>query len=109
MEQIYNKLVRDNVPNIIEANGEKPIYRVLDEQEYWKYLLLKDTEELEEVRSASSISERKKELADKLELIKAMAEYNGFTLEDIIKEADRKKERNGGFEKRLLLERVIKK
>ena len=38
-----------------------------------------------------------------------MAEYNGFTLEDIIEEADRKKERNGGFEKRLLLERVIKK
>ena len=38
-----------------------------------------------------------------------MAEYNGFTLEDIIEEADRKKERNSGFEKRLLLERVIKK
>ena len=95
MEQIYNKLVRDNIPDIIEANGEKPIYRVLDEQKYWEYLLLKDTEELEEVRSASSISERKKELADKLELIRAMAKYNGFTLEDIIKEADRKKERNG--------------
>ena len=53
--------------------------------------------------------EKKEELADKLELIRAMAEYNGFTLEDIIEEADRKKERNGGFEKRLLLERVIKK
>ncbi len=109
MDKIYNKLVRDNIPDIIEANGEKPIYRILDAKEYWEYLLLKDTEELEEVRSASSTLERKKELADKLELIRAMAEYNGFTLEDIIEEADRKKGRNGGFEKRLLLERVIKK
>lgn len=109
MDQIYNKLVRDNIPDIIKANGEEPIYHVLDEKEYWEYLLLKDTEELEEVRSASSISERKKELADKLELIRAMAEYNGFTLEDILEEADRKKGRNGGFKKRLLLERVIKK
>lgn len=109
MDQIYNKLVRDDIPDIIKANGEEPIYRVLDEKEYWEYLLLKDTEELEEVRSASSISERKKELADKLELIRAMAEYNGFTLEDILEEAERKKEKNGGFKKRLLLERVIKK
>lgn len=108
MDQIYNKLVRDNIPDIIKENGEEPIYRVLNEDEYWEYLLLKDNEELEEVRSASSTLERKKELADKLELIRAMVEYNGFTLEDIIEEAGRKKERNGGFEKRLLLKRVIK-
>lgn len=107
MEQIYNKLVRDNIPNIIEANGEVPIYRKLSDEEYWNYLLLKDTEELEEVRSATSIEERKKELADKLELLIAMAEYNGFTLQEIIDEADKKKQKNGGFEKRLLLEKVI--
>ena len=53
--------------------------------------------------------ERKKELADKLELIRAMAEFNGFTLQDIINEADRKKEKRGGFQKRLLLEKVIEK
>ena len=62
MAQIYNKLVRDNILDIIEANGEKPIYRILDAKEYWEYLLLKDIEELEEVRSASSTSERKKNL-----------------------------------------------
>ena len=72
-------------------------------------MLLKDTEELEEVRSASSISERKKELADKLELIRAMAQYNAFTLEDIIAEADQKKHKNAVFTRRLLLEKVIDK
>ena len=38
-----------------------------------------------------------------------MAEYNGFGLQDIIDEADTKKSKNGGFQKRLLLEKVIEK
>ena len=109
MEKVYNKLVRDNIPEIIEHNGGTPVYRILSEEEYWEYLLKKDTEELLEVQSALTIEERKKELADKLELIKAMAEFNGFSLEDIIEEADRKKAKNGGFQKRLLLEKVIEK
>lgn len=36
-----------------------------------------------------------------------MASYNGFSLQDIIDEANIKKSKNGGFEKRLLLEKVI--
>ena len=64
---------------------------------------------MEEVRTAMSIEDRKQELADKLELIRAMANYSGFTLEDIIEEANRKKEKRGGFEKRILLQKVIEK
>lgn len=86
MEQVYDKLVRDKIPEIIEANGEKPVTRVLDDAEYWEYLLKKDQEELEEVREASSLLESKKELADKLELIRTMAIYNGFSLDDILEE-----------------------
>ena len=109
MEQIYDKLVRDNIPEIIKSNGEIPVIRVLNDEEYWLYLLKKDKEELQEVEQADSLVERKKELADKLELIKAMAEFSGFSLQDVIEEADRKKEKNGGFKKRLLLEKVIEK
>lgn len=108
MEQIYCKLVRDNIPEIIQNNGEKPVFRTLASEEYWEYLLKKDIEELEEVRLANSAEERKKELADKLELIKAMAEFNGFSLKNVIDEADKKALKNGGFEKRILLEKVIK-
>ena len=109
METVYNKLVRDNIPERIIKNGGQPVYRVLNDNEYWEYLLKKDTEELEEVRTAMSIEDRKQELADKLELIRAMANYSGFTLEDIIEEANRKKEKRGGFEKRILLQKVIEK
>jgi len=107
MEKVYNKLVRDNIPEIIKSNGGEPFCRILNDEEYWEALLLKDTEELNEVREATTLEERKKELADKLELIRAMATYSGFTLEEIIEEADKKKLKNGGFTKRLFLEKVI--
>ena len=89
---VYDKLVRDRIPEIIRRNGDTPVFRILNETDYWTYLLKKDSEELEEVRLAETSEERKKELADKLEVLRAMAEYQGFSLEDILMEADRKKE-----------------
>ncbi len=110
MEKIYDKLVRDNIPEIIRQNNDgEPVCRILGDDEYWNYLLKKDSEELEEVRTAEAGEERKKELADKLELLIAMAEFCGYGLDDIMATADKKREKNGGFQKRILLERVIKK
>ena len=106
-EIVYDKLVRDNIPQIIKNNNATPIYRKLYGDEFLEYLLEKDSEELEEVRNAASIIEVKKELADKLEILITIAEYYGYKLEDIIEEAEIKRNKNGGFEKRLLLERVI--
>ena len=99
MEQIYNKLVRDNIPEIIRNNGEEPIVRELTSDEYWDYLLKKVIEELEEVKTAINSEERRKELSDMLELVIAMAKYNDFTLEDIIKTADKKKQKMGVLKK----------
>ena len=59
MEKLYDKLVRDNIPNIIKNNGGEPIYRELEQDEYWDYLLKKDEEELLEVKEAKSLSDRK--------------------------------------------------
>lgn len=41
MERKYNKLVRDNIPSIIEENGEIPIYHTLNSEEFWEALLKK--------------------------------------------------------------------
>ena len=41
MKNKYNKLVRDNIPNIIKENGEEPIYHTLNDEEYWDALLKK--------------------------------------------------------------------
>jgi len=103
----YDKLVRDNIPDIIRSNGDEPIYRILEDNEYLEYLYKKDIEELEEVKLSNTKEEVKKELADKLEIIKAIASYYNYSLDDIIKEADRKTKKNGAFRKKILLIRTI--
>jgi len=105
----YNKLVRDNIPNIIENNNEIPVFRTLDDKEYWNALLKKVDEEKLEVLSALTKEERKKELADLFEILKAMAEFNGYTLSEIEEEANIKRSKNGGFTRRLYLEKVIER
>ncbi len=45
MERIYNKLVRDRIPEIIKNKGETPVTRVLKESEYKEELEKKLLEE----------------------------------------------------------------
>lgn len=102
-KRVYNKLVRDKIPEIIENKGEKAITIILDDNEYWESLLQKDSEELCEVATAETLEELKAELADKLEIIRAMAEYSGFSLKEIIDYADKKAAERGGFSERIFL------
>lgn len=106
MERIYNKLVRDNIPDIITANGETPVTRILDDAEYKKALEEKLYEEYEEVISSSG-SDRCEELADLIEVIRSLAKQENKTLEEIINMADEKRAQRGGFENKIYLEKVI--
>ena len=81
MERIYNKLVRDNIPNIIKSKGETPVTRILSEDEYKNELEKKLYEEYKEVIEASG-SDRIEELADMLEIINALAKIESKTLDN---------------------------
>lgn len=105
MDRIYNKLVRDNIPDIIRANGETPVTRILDDKEYKKALEEKLYEEYEEVISSEG-SERCEELADLIEVIRSLAKLENRTLEDITTMADEKKAKCGGFDEKVFLEKV---
>lgn len=108
MERIYNKLVRDNIPEIIKSNGEIPITRVLSLEEYKKELEKKLLEEYNEVIEATGI-EQLEELADMLEVINALANLNGKNIEDIIEIAKDKSHKRGAFKDKIYLEKVIGK
>lgn len=104
----YNKLVRDKIPEIIEANGEIPIIRKLSDTEYKQELEKKLYEEYLEVID-SSYSNRIEELADMIEVIKYLAKLEDKTLEEVIEVSNEKVKSRGGFDKRIYLEGVKEK
>ena len=106
MERVYNKLVRDNIPNIIESKGETPVTRVLNDIEYKEELEKKLLEEYKEVIEASG-NDRIEELADMIEVIRALGKLENASIEDIIKVADGKNEKRGAFNDKIFLEKVI--
>lgn len=106
MERIYNKLVRDNIPQIIESKGETPVIKTLDDVEYKSELEKKLYEEYKEVIEASGV-DRVEELADMIEVISALAKLENNSLDDVISIANKKSEKRGAFDKKIFLEKVI--
>lgn len=105
MEKIYNKLVRDKIPEIIIKNGGNPKIKVLDDEGYKKALEDKLLEEYKEVLAATG-NDRIEELADMLEVMLGLAKLEDKELDDIISVMEIKREKRGAFVKKLFLEKV---
>ena len=99
---MYNKLVRDNIPDIIKNNGSKPIIKILDKDEFKKALEIKLEEEKEEVLNASGL-DRIEELADLYEVMSYLAELEGYSIFDVKEKAKEKRKIRGGFRKKIFL------
>lgn len=106
MERVYNKLVRDNIPDIISADRRNPITRILSDSEYKDELEKKLYEEYKEVLGATDSSDRIEELADMLEVIISLAKLENKQIDDIIEVAKKKRESRGSFNKKIFLEKV---
>lgn len=99
---IYNKLVRNKIPEIISASGKKANCRILGKDEYIKELDRKLDEECAEYRTDKNIEE----LADILEVIYAIAEARGYSATELERVRLEKSEKHGGFSQRIFLENV---
>ena len=100
----YNKLVRDNIPEIIKEEGSYPTTHIADQGEYWEKLKEKLLEEVNEYIK----TENPEELGDIFEVIYAIIEFKGI---DLIKlERGRKKKglKKGKFIERIILGEVVK-
>ena len=105
MEKVFNKLVRDKIPEIIKNNNEEAITRILNDEEYKDALEKKLLEEYNEVLNAEG-DDYLEELADMLEVIDALASTKNKSLEDIIKIKEEKTNKRGGFKNKIFLERT---
>lgn len=104
--KIYNKLVRDNIPNIIKASGKSCAYRKASEEERLSYIarkLLEETHELVNSHTKESILE---ELADLTEVIKLLMKELNISHEELTEAQIEKIKSKGGFNDFVILEKA---
>ena len=101
--KLYHKLVRDRIPEIIEADGKTCICETLSHEEYLRLLDEKLNEELAEYQESKSLEE----LADLFEVMQAVVRARGWTMEQLESLRAEKAAKRGSFEKKLLLKEVI--
>tara|TARA_B100001175_G_C19357086_1_gene565243 strand:- start:90 stop:437 length:348 start_codon:yes stop_codon:yes gene_type:complete len=98
----YNKLVRDKIPEIIEADGKTPIIKSIDGLKLKQALVKKLTEEGEEYLESLETEE----IADLLEILHGLMEAQGVSYEEVERIRLSKKEERGGFSQGLILREV---
>ncbi|MBE6626486.1 MAG: phosphoribosyl-ATP pyrophosphohydrolase [Ruminococcaceae bacterium] len=93
------KLVRDKIPEIIRCSGEEPVTRIMDDGEYLIALEKKLDEEVAEYHESHDVEE----LADVLEVVYALCEAQGKTIDDLMRVYSKKHEERGGFKEKIFL------
>ena len=95
----YNKLVRDKIPELIEADGKMCTIETLSDDRYLDMIDAKLDEELAEYHKDKSIDE----LADLIEVIYAAVLARGYSLEELERVRKEKVRSRGAFINKVLL------
>lgn len=101
--KVYNKLVRDRIPEIIEQTGQNCDYIIVqDKADLIRLLEQKLQEELAEYEAEQKVEE----IADMLEVLFALSEKLGTDRESLLKLLEAKVSERGGFTKGIFLKTV---
>ena len=104
--KVYNKLVRDKIPEIITGdNGKTCVTRIMENHEYLETLNSKMQEELKEYLESGEVEE----LADLEEVLRAILDVKGISYEEFEKIRNAKVDKRGAFKKKIFLESVSEK
>lgn len=99
---VYNKLVRDKIPEVIANTGRGCAVDLVYGKERYKLLENKLKEEVEEFLQDKNLEE----LADIMEVVFGLAESLGYSEEELLKKRDEKREERGGFKEGVVLLKV---
>lgn len=95
-------MVRDRIPEIIEATGAKLKTRILSDEEHLQELIKKLGEEYEEFKADNNVEE----LADLHEVLLGLADALGIAHAELEKVRANKAAKRGAFTKKIYLESV---
>lgn len=99
MQKVANKLVRDNIPDIIRSQGGECNIRLMENNEYRQELIKKMHEEVNEFDKENNVEE----LADIFEVFLALVKLSSLNPSDVIRIANEKRNRNGSFDHRIYM------
>ncbi len=99
----YNKLVWDNVPDIIREKGRDCEVRELSDEEFRLELLKKVEEEASALPETASKQELTDEIADVITVIEYIKKLEGISDLDIADALERHARLRGRFERKLFL------
>ena len=102
----YNKLVRDNIPQIIKESGKECNIHILSNDQFKIELKKKLVEEANELLHAKNYEESIEELADIYEVLETILIEEKYDLLDIKKKRIQKNMSKGSFEEKIFLEYV---
>ena len=94
------KLVRNKIPQIIREDGNQPKIRTLSDSEYLIELDNKLNEEIAEYQADKSLEE----LVDVMEVIYAICDARGYSINDLMRLKEKKRVSRGGFEEKIYWE-----
>lgn len=100
--KIYNKLVRDRIPQIIEESGRKCDIEIVPKEEHAKLLEEKLKEEVNEFLEDKNLEE----LADVMEVLFGLAQSLGYSEDDLMEKRLAKRNERGGFKDGIKLLKV---
>lgn len=103
-KNMYQKLVRDRVPELIEKSNKTCVVRILDDTEYVECLKAKLFEETKEYLESENNQEATEELADLIEVIYALANTHDVSSERLEQIRLNKLKPRGAFENKVYLE-----
>ena len=96
---IYNKPIRDKIPEIIKESGKNCNVKKLDDLEFLVELEKKLIEELTEYQESKDVEE----LADILEVVYRISELKGITSDELDRIKNEKAKKRGKFADNLFL------
>ena len=103
MRRHYGKLIRDRIPELLQAEGLRYEVARLDDDAFRAALLAKLREEAGEVADARDAAETAKELADLFEVIDAVLDLHGLDPDAVRALQSQCRAQRGGFARRLEL------